>query len=62
MHTFAFFRSYFFWIALFNLLFPFGINSKQIKILGRGETSPLVITDDDVKHPANRRAEIKPLN
>jgi len=45
-----------------KILINFGINSKQIKILGKGETSPLVITGDDVKHPANRRAEIKPLN
>ena len=45
-----------------KILINFGINSKQIKILGKGEASPLVITGDDVKHPANRRAEIKPLN
>tara|TARA_Y100000590_G_scaffold425075_1_gene532677 strand:- start:350 stop:1246 length:897 start_codon:yes stop_codon:yes gene_type:complete len=45
-----------------KILINFGINYKKIKILGKGETSLLVKTEDDIKHPANRRAEIRPLN
>ena len=39
-----------------------GINDSIIKILGKGEESLAISTSDEVKHPANRRAEIKPLN
>ena len=43
-------------IILINL----GINIEKIKILGEGETKLLVQTEDEIKHPANRRAEISP--
>ena len=32
MHTFVFFRSYFFWIALFNLLFPFVVDAETLYV------------------------------
>jgi OOP family OmpA-OmpF porin len=45
-----------------NFLIEIGINSNKIQILGKGEAKLLVKTRDKVAHPANRRAEIKPLN
>ena len=39
-----------------------GIISKNIKILAEGESKLLVPTADEVAHPANRRAEISPIN
>ncbi len=45
-----------------NLLLENGIHSSKIKILGKGETSPAIITPDDTKHPLNRRVEIKKTN
>ena len=36
------------------------ISSKKIKILAEGEGKLLVQTKDEIKHPANRRAEISP--
>ena len=44
------------------ILIKSGINSKDIKIFGKGESDLNVMTDDEVAHPANRRAEISPLN
>ena len=44
--------------ALINL----GIKKENIKILGKGEEELSVKTGDEVEHPANRRAEISPLN
>ena len=35
-------------------------NSNKIKILGKGENALAVTTPDEVAHPANRRAVIKP--
>jgi len=44
------------------ILTGLGINSEKIKILGEGEGKLLVQTKDEIKHPANRRAEISPLD
>lgn len=44
-----------------SILIELGINSKKIKIIGKGEEDLRVITDDEIAHPANRRAEISPL-
>ena len=45
-----------------NILQKLGIKSKNIIIMGRGETDLNVITKDEIAHPLNRRAEISPLN
>ena len=45
-----------------KVLVNIGINSDRIKVLGRGEEVLSVHTDDETPHPANRRAEISPLN
>ena len=45
-----------------NILISEGILETKIKILGKGEESLAVITPDEIRHPANRRAEIKKLN
>ena len=43
-----------------TILIRLGISSEKIKILGEGENKLLVQTEDETKHPANRRAEISP--
>ena len=43
------------------ILVELGIDSKNIKIIGKGEDDLRVITGDEMAHPANRRAEISPL-
>ena len=48
--------------AMKKILLNQGISEKNISILGKGEDEPAVITPDETKHPANRRAEIKILN
>ena len=45
-----------------SILVKFGIDSKNIKIIGKGENDLRVNTNDEIAHPANRRAEISPLN
>ena len=45
-----------------NLLIDLGIKEKNIKILGKGEIDLSIKTNDEVPHPANRRAEISPIN
>ena len=45
-----------------SILLKLGINSNNIKILGKGESDLRVKTDDEFAHPANRRAEISLLN
>ena len=45
-----------------NLLIDLGIKEENIKILGKGEIDLNIKTNDEVPHPANRRAEISPLN
>ena len=41
-----------------ELLIEYGINEKNIKLLAKGEEELLVKTEDEIPHPANRRAEI----
>ena len=43
------------------ILIKLGINSDNIKIIGKGENDLMVKTMDEISHPANRRAEISPL-
>jgi len=45
-----------------NILISNGIKEVDIKILGKGESQLKIKTNDEVPHPANRRAEISPLN
>ena len=45
-----------------DTLLGLGIQKENIKILGKGESDLSVKTNDEVAHPANRRAEISPLN
>lgn len=45
-----------------EILLEIGIQKENIKILGKGEKDLSVKTNDEVAHPANRRAEISPLN
>jgi len=45
-----------------KILLELGIKSQNIKILGKGESQLSLKTEDDTPHPANRRAEISPLN
>ena len=47
--------------AVKSILIELGINSKKIKIIGKGEEDLRVKTEDEISHPANRRAEISPL-
>lgn len=48
--------------AVQKVLTELGIEKNNIHILGKGEDNLRVQTADEVKHPANRRAEISPLN
>lgn len=48
--------------AVKEILLSLGIQKENIKILGKGETDLSVKTNNEVAHPANRRAEISPLN
>ena len=45
-----------------NLLIDLVIKEENIKILGKGEIDLNIKTNDEVAHPANRRAEISPIN
>ena len=45
-----------------NLLIKNGINHKKVKVLGKGEESLAIITQDETKQPGNRRVEIKKTN
>jgi len=44
------------------ILIKFGIEKNNIKILAKGESALAVKTKDEIAHPANRRAEISPIN
>ena len=48
--------------AVQQILIELGIEKNNIRILGEGENNLKVKTPDETKHPANRRAEISPLN
>jgi len=45
-----------------NILIESGINKNDIKIIAKGENELAVKTNDEIAHPANRRAEISPIN
>ena len=45
-----------------DILIDYGIKESNIKILGKGEESLAVYTQDNIKQPANRRVEIKKTN
>ena len=49
-------------IVVRNLLVEYGVELSKIKVLGKGEDSPAILTPDDTKHPANRRVEINKSN
>ena len=49
-------------ITVQNMLIEYGINKNDIKIIARGENILAVQTNDEVAHPANRRAEISSIN
>ena len=48
--------------AVQKILIELGIEKNNIRILGKGEDNLRVQNDDEINHPANRRAEISPLN
>ncbi len=48
--------------AVKNILIQNGVIENNIKIIGKGEKNLMIKTADEVPHPINRRAEIKPLN
>jgi len=48
--------------AIQKILIELGIEKNNIQILGKGEDKLRVQTPDEIKHPANRRVEISPLN
>jgi outer membrane protein OmpA-like peptidoglycan-associated protein len=45
-----------------DILLKLEIKKENIKILGKGEGDLKIKTADGIAHPANRRAEISPLN
>ncbi len=49
-------------IKVRNILIEYGINKNDIKIIAKGENELSVQTNDEVAHPANRRAEISSIN
>jgi len=49
-------------LTIKNVLINSGISETNIKIIGKGETALLIKTPDETAHPANRRAEISPIN
>jgi len=48
--------------AVKKILIDEGISENKISVLGKGENQLSVNTPDEIKHPANRRAEIKIVN
>ena len=49
-------------LTIKNVLINNGISETNIKIIGKGENALLIKTPDETAHPANRRAEISPIN
>ena len=49
-------------LSIQNILIKYGIDKNNTKIVGKGENELAIKTDDEIAHPANRRAEILPLN
>ena len=48
--------------AIKHILLNYGIDEKNVSVLGKGENELAIKTPDNTKHPANRRAELKILN
>ena len=48
--------------AVKKILLDEGVSENNVSVLGKGENKLAVNTADEIKHPANRRAEIKILN
>ena len=48
--------------AVEKILLDLGIVKKNISLLAQGEDNLRINTPDEIAHPANRRAEISPLN
>ena len=48
--------------AVKKILLSLGISEKNLSVIGKGENKLAIITPDNTKHPANRRAEVKILN
>ena len=48
--------------AVKKILLDLDINKDNISLLGQGENNLRIKTADEIAHPANRRAEISPLN
>ena len=48
--------------AVQKILLDLGIMKKNISLLAQGEDNLKIKTADEIAHPANRRAEISPLN
>ncbi len=49
-------------LSVKKILIQNGIQESAIKVVGKGESDLLIKTDDEIAHPANRRAEISPIN
>ncbi len=49
-------------LSVKKILIQNGVQENLIKVVGRGESDLLIKTDDEIPHPANRRAEISPIN
>jgi len=49
-------------IVVKRILIDNNIDEENIKIIANGEDNLLIKTDDETKHPANRRVEISPIN
>ena len=49
-------------VTVKKVLIGLGLDDSNIKIIGMGERELSVHTNDEIAHPANRRAEISPLN
>ena len=49
-------------MAIKKFLLKLNIENNNIEVIGFGESKLSIKTKDEVFHPANRRAEISPLN
>ena len=48
-------------IAVKKILTDFGIEEEKINTIGKGENDLMIKTNEEIAHPANRRAEIRTL-
>lgn len=49
-------------LSIQKILISNGINKANIRMIGKGENELTIQTKDEIAHPANRRAEISPIN